>query len=112
MNKSFILPAVWIMLAASVSGDDLAAPKPSVGRASRVFLHIVGSPRALEYSDVIKVHVLDNDGITFETQDGFIIVHRGPFTLIGPKIELFSDSSSSTGRLHSSSGRVRFFEAK
>ena len=92
------------MLAASSLGEDLVSPKPAPGRLCRVLLYVSGSNRALDYPDVMKVHARTDSSITFETADGYIVMHQGPFTLIGPKGE-FADHAAA-------GGRSRFFEAK
>jgi hypothetical protein len=103
MNKQLISIFAGLLVTASSLAQDLPAPRPATNRACRVFLYINGSTRALDYNDVIKVHALDDNAITFETIDGVIVVHHGPFTLIGPKTE-FAE--------HIRGGRVRFFDAK
>jgi hypothetical protein len=109
MKHLLFLPIAWTCLATVGFSDDLAAPKPLPGRGYQVFLYVTGSSRMLEYSDVVRVCGLDDEGIKFETVDGFIIVHRGPYTLVGPKVE----SERTVTAIHTSSGtRVRFYEAK
>lgn len=103
MNKQLISVFAGLFVTASSLAQDLPAPRPATTRACRIFLYITGSTRALDYNDVIKVHALDDNAVTFETSDGVIVVHHGPFTLIGPKSE-FTE--------HIRGGRVRFFEAK
>ena len=109
--KQFLLLVIGsVLLITSGFAEDLAAPKPLPGRGYQVFLYVVGSSRMLEYSDVVRVCGLDDEGIKFETLDGFIIVHRGPYTLVGPK----NDPVERTVSAHrgSSGNRVRFYEAK
>ena len=109
MKQLLFLPIAWTFLATAGFSEDLAAPKPLPGRGYQVFLYVTGSSRMLEYSDVVRVCGLDDEGIKFETLDGFIIVHRGPYTLVGPKVE----SERTVTAIHTSSGnRVRFYEAK
>jgi len=72
----------------SAPGQDLQAPKPAASHLYRVLLHIQGSSRALDYPDVVKLHSCAPQSITFETYDGYIVAHQGPYTLIGPKSEL------------------------
>jgi hypothetical protein len=68
--------------------EDHAAPKPISTHLLRVLLHVQGAARALDYTDVVKVHCCNAQSISFETYDGFIVAHQGPYTLIGPKNEL------------------------
>lgn len=83
------------LLTARVRADEPAAPKPVAVGLLRVLLYVPGVQRALDYTDVLKVHHCDVNSITFETNDSFIVVHQGPYTLIGAKNELsgkkFSD---------------------
>jgi hypothetical protein len=110
MKHLLFLPLAWTFLTASAQSDDLAAPKPLPGRGYQVLLYVTGSSRMLEYSDVVRVCGLDDEGIKFETLDGFIVVHRGPYTLVGPKTDAGERTVSA---LHSPSGnRIRFYEAK
>ena len=83
------------LLTARASAEDVAGPKPVAVGLMRILLHVPGVARALDYTDVLKVHHCDAGSITFETNDSYIVVHHGPYTLIGAKNELsgkkFSD---------------------
>jgi hypothetical protein len=68
--------------------EEPQAPKPTTTYLFRVLLHIQGSARSLDYTDVVKLHCCTPHSITFETYDGFIVAHQGPYTLIGPKNEM------------------------
>lgn len=68
--------------------EESPAPKPTATHLFRVLLHIQGSPRGLDYTDVVKLHSCTPQSITFETYDGFIVAHQGPYTLVGPKNEM------------------------
>ena len=74
--------------ALTASAEDLVSPKPAASHLFRIFLHVPGVPRAFDYTDVVKIHCCTPGSITFETYDGFIVAHQGPYTLIGPKGEL------------------------
>ena len=109
MKQLLFLPIAWTCLVTSAFSDDLNAPKPLPGRGYQIFLYVTGSSRMLEYGDVVRVCGMDDEGIKFETVDGFIIVHRGPYTLVGPK----NEGERTVTAIHSSLGnRVRFYEAK
>ena len=104
MNKHLIALLAGLLIVCPVFAEDLPAPRPATDRACRILLYVKGSERALDYGNVIKVHEIEADKVTFETSDGLIILHHGPFTLIGPKSQ-FVDHSTPGGRL-------RFFDAK
>ena len=70
----------------------------------RVLLHLAGSDRVIDYSDVYKLHNCEANAISFETADGFIVTHRGPYTLIVQK--------SSAGEIRSATPGQRFFDPK
>jgi hypothetical protein len=103
MNTASTAALASFCLAVTSFAQEMSAPKPLPGRACRILLYIKGSDRVLDYHDVIKVHAAEPNAVTFETTDGFIVVHQGAFTLIGPKTE-FAD--------HTRAGRVRFFDPK
>lgn len=84
--------------------DDSQAPKPTTTYLFRVLLHIQGSARSLDYTDVVKLHCCAPNAITFETYDGFIVAHQGPYTLIGPKNEMAGRKGVAEGG--------RFFDPK
>jgi hypothetical protein len=77
-----------LVLAVSAIGQDFQGPKPAASHLFRILLFVQGSSRAIDYIDVVKVHGCTPGGITFETYDGYIVVHQGPYTLIGPKSDL------------------------
>lgn len=72
----------WTPVFAGEPAADLASPKPTSNQNLRVLLHIPGSARLLDYPEVCRVHTCDKDQITFETHDGYIVTHRGSFTVI------------------------------
>lgn len=84
----FALLAVFVILTLPLRAEpaeDLHSPKAESSRFYRVFLYIPGSPRMIDYADVEKIISCERDRIAFETQDGQIIVHQGPFTVIQPR---------------------------
>jgi len=84
-----LLPLLAALLpGVAASAEDLAGPKPAAPHLFRVLLHVPGSPRALDDTDVVKLYCCGPQSITFETADGCIVVHPGPYTLIGPRHEL------------------------
>jgi hypothetical protein len=94
--KSFLpLLCCLSLLTARASAEDLLSPKPAAVGLMRILLYVPGVARALDYTDVLKVHRCDASSITFETNDSHIVIHQGPYTLIGAKTELsgkkFSD---------------------
>ncbi len=93
-----------LTLSAAVFADDSQAPKPTTNYLFRVLLHIQGSPRSLDYTDVVKLHCCAPQAITFETYDGFIVAHQGAYTLIGPKTEMAGRKGVAEGG--------RFFDPK
>jgi hypothetical protein len=86
--KTFLALLCSVSLASAVLAEDLAGPKPAAAHLYRVLLHVQGSSRAIDYTDVVKLHACTPDSITFETYDGYIVAHQGPYTLIGPKSDL------------------------
>ena len=104
MNKHLIALLAALLIVRPVFGEDLPAPRPATDRVCRILLYVNGSERALDYGNVVKVHELEANKVTFETSDGLIILHHGPFTLIGPKSQFVDHSTPGGG--------VRFFDAK
>jgi len=106
----FILPAVLLMFALPVRADDsnpdLRAPKSENTRLTRIFLYIPGSARMIDYPDVECILNCDKDQVTFRTQDGHVVQHHGPYTVIQPKM-----AQNTTGS-HGNSGGPRFFDLK
>lgn len=86
--KKFLPLLCSLAFACTASAEDLAGPKPAASHLFRVLLHIPGSARAIDYIDVVKLHCCTPQSITFETYDGYIVAHQGPYTLVGPKTEL------------------------
>jgi hypothetical protein len=100
----FPLLAALVFLTSPLHADplpDLLSPKAENSRLLRVFLYIPGIPRLIDYPDVEKIISCDKDRIAFETQDGQIVFHNGPFTVIQPR-----NASAA------SSGGPRFFDLK
>lgn len=84
----FPLLAAVITLTAPLRADappDLRSPKSEIPRLLRILLYIPGSSRLIDYPDVEKILGCEANRITFETQDGHIILHHGPFTVIQPR---------------------------
>lgn len=92
------------LMLTSASAEDLSAPKPGTGRPIRVLLHLAGSERLIDYNDVYKLYNCDANAISFETSDGFIVIHRGAYTLIVQK--------SAASEIRSSTPGERFFDPK
>ena len=83
-----LLLAVLLVLAAPLRADplpDLRSPKAEHPRLLRILLYVPGSERMIDYPDVEKIICCDAARITFETQDGHVIMHHGPFTVIQPR---------------------------
>jgi hypothetical protein len=93
-----------LTLTVALAEENPQAPKPTTNYLFRVLLHIQGSSRTLDYTDVVKLHCCAPQAITFETYDGFIVAHQGPYTLIGPKNELVGRKGVAEGG--------RFFDPK
>ena len=101
--KKLFLPLLALAALATASGaEDLSSPETAGPQSIRVLLHIGTSERLLDYQDVAKVIDCKADQITFETQGGLVVTHRGTFTVIQNRTS-FSD--------HQSRG-VRFYDAK
>jgi hypothetical protein len=99
-----LLLAILIVLAAPLRADplaDLRSPKSENPRLLRILLYVPGSARLIDYPDVEKIICCDAARITFETQDGHIIMHHGPFTVIQPRAATAATSDGS-----------RFFDPK
>lgn len=77
---------------------DLRAPKAEAPRLLRVLLHLAGSPRLIDYPDVEKIICCEPTRITFETQDGSIVMHQGSFTVIQPRTA--NATTSAGGRFY------------
>jgi hypothetical protein len=75
---------------AFATAEDLKAPKPDTNRSIRVLLHLPGSDRVIDYPDVYKIHACEPTHIYFETNDGFLVSHRGSYTLIEPRVNAIS----------------------
>ena len=88
---------------ASALAEDLSSPKPGAGRI-RVLLHLAGSERLIDYADVYKLYNCDANAISFETNDGFIVSHRGSYTLIVQK--------SAASEIRAATPGERFFDPK
>ncbi|MDQ3624228.1 MAG: hypothetical protein M3463_17360 [Verrucomicrobiota bacterium] len=86
------------------AAEDLKSPKPDGGRTIRVLLHLSGSERLIDYSDVYRLHSNDSKMISFETSDGFLITHHGSYTLILEKNAAGSSRAVPPGQ--------RFFDPK
>ena len=87
MKQRFALLVVIAVLSITASAQDatVKAPKPNGANAYRIMLYVVGSPRVIEYLDATKIYRSDSSMITFETADGFVVVHNGPYTIVQPK---------------------------
>lgn len=83
---------------------DLRSPKPETNPLLRVLLYIAGSSRLIDYPDVYKILSCDDDRITFETQDGYVVTHHGQFTVIQQKAAL--------SEAHANPHGPRFFDVK
>jgi hypothetical protein len=84
----FPLLAACAVLALPLRGDtppDLLSPKSENPRLLRILLYIPGSARLIDYPDVEKILCCEKESITFETMDGHVVLHRGPFTVIQPR---------------------------
>jgi hypothetical protein len=79
------------------SRPDLKSPKPDNFGPIRVLLHIAGSPRLIDYSDVCKILCSDPGQITFETNDGYVVTHQGAFTVIQQRATISSPASNPRG---------------
>ncbi len=66
-------------------GPDLRSPKSEAPRLIRIFLYVPGSSRLIDYPDVERIICCDKERIAFETQDGHVVMHHGPFTVIQPR---------------------------
>lgn len=86
--KTLASLAALFALTALAFAQDLTGPKPAASHLFRILLHVSGSPRVIDYTDVVKLHCCTPQSITFETYDGFIVAHQGPYTLIGPRTEM------------------------
>jgi hypothetical protein len=94
----FPLLAAIFTLAAPLRADtppDLLSPKSEVPRLLRILLYIPGSPRLIDYPDVEKILCCEANRITFETQDGHVVLHQGPFTVIQPRTATATTSNGS-----------------
>lgn len=98
-----------ILLSTLALAEDLKAPKPDTTRSIRVLLHLPGSSRLIDYPDVYKVHACEPTYISFETSDGFLISHRGTYTLVEPRANVISRGGSLPG--NTDPGQ-RFFDPK
>ena len=72
----------------TLRAEDLVSPKPIQRNLFRILLYIPGVQRALDYGDVYKIHRCAENCVVFETNDGFVIAHRGPYTLMGQKNDI------------------------
>lgn len=80
--------SLLLVLATSLRADpppDLRSPKSEHPRLLRILLYVPGSARLIDYPDVEKILCCDTARITFETQDGHVVMHHGPFTVIQPR---------------------------
>ena len=85
MNKTIrIICLTAFLVLPAVAADD-TAPKPKTPKEFRIFLYVPNSTKPLEYTDVAKIIRSDLNHITFETTDGFVVVHHGAYTSIQPK---------------------------
>ncbi|MGB8169095.1 MAG: hypothetical protein WCF18_16480 [Chthoniobacteraceae bacterium] len=94
----FPLLAALITLAAPLHAEtppDLRSPKSEAPRLLRILLYIPGSSRLIDYPDVEKILCCDANRISFETQDGHVILHQGPFTVIQPRTATAATSDGS-----------------
>jgi hypothetical protein len=85
---TFALFAASIMVATSARADpptDLRSPKSENPRLLRILLYVPGSARLIDYPDVERILTCDRERIAFETQDGHVVMHHGPFTVIQPR---------------------------
>lgn len=83
-----LLLALLIVLGAPALADppaDLRSPKSENPRLLRILLYVPGSARLIDYPDVEKILCCEAARITFETQDGHVVMHQGPFTVIQPR---------------------------
>ena len=98
------LLAVLFVLAARLHAEpqaDLLSPKSENPRLLRILLYVPGSARLIDYPDVEKIISCEAARITFETQDGHVVMHHGPFTVIQPR-----------GGTAATSDGSRFFDPK
>jgi hypothetical protein len=96
-----ILP---LLLLTTSFAEDLQSPRPTAARHIRILLHLAGSDRLIDYPDVDKILSSDPASISFETVDGFIVSHRGTYTIIEQKYGAGSRAQNPAGR--------RFFDPK
>lgn len=99
-----VVLAVLLTIAVPLRADppaDLRSPKSESPRLLRIFLYIPGSERLIDYPDVEKIICCEAARITFETQDGHVVMHHGPFTVIQPR-----------GGTASTSSGARFYDVK
>ena len=73
------------LLATPLLAEDLNAPKPPNVNHARVMLHLAGSERLIDYSDVFKIYTCEPQFISFETADGYVVSHHGTYTLVESK---------------------------
>jgi hypothetical protein len=73
------------LLATTAFADDLTALKPEQPNCARVLLHLASGERLIDYPNVVKIYTCEPQFISFETIDGYVISHRGTYTLLEQK---------------------------
>ena len=104
MKSPLAALAVSSLLLVAAFAEDLQSPRPTAARNIRVLLHLSGSDRLLDYPDVCKILSCEAASISFETVDGFLVSHRGTYTIIEQKFGSNDRGTNPPGR--------RFYDPK